>query len=251
MQRQRLAFLPDTHVPFADHQALAECFDVLDWWQPDAIFHVGDLLDCYTISTHPKTRTVASLQAEIDEAVAILAELRHRHPRARIELLEGNHEARLRKLITNQAPGLASLDGLTWPQILQLERLRVGWTEYPTPLRPFGDGFVVVHGDVARNGYPAATPVAYLRKRFCSGVSGHTHRMGWVCRQQDRKTVWWAEIGHLTTPAVCAEYAVEPDWQQGFAIGTREPDGTLFLWLVPLHREAGETKPRAMVPGWL
>lgn len=211
------AFIPDIHFPFADHEALAACLDHLDTTQPEHIFVLGDLLDAYTVSSHGKRRVV-SLQSEIDEAVAFLAELRARHPKARIYLHEGNHEERLGRYLHSQAKALTSLRGLSWPELLRLDALEIAWCEYRDAFTPFGPTFRVEHGDMARSA-PGATPRGYLAKRKCSGVTGHTHRMGLVTERHNTRLHSWMECGHLTGAEVHREYAISPDWHKGFGMG--------------------------------
>jgi len=70
------------------------------------------------------------------------------------------------------------------------------------------------HGDLvrAKSGYTAR---AEMEKHRCSGISGHTHRLG-SAKHTDKEgvtTEWW-EAGHLCDVDK-AEYTKNPDWQAG------------------------------------
>lgn len=243
----RLAFIPDTHFPFADDAALLDMLDVFRWFKPDIIVHLGDLLDCYLISKHPKTRSPGTLQEEIDQGVAFLAHLRAAFPAAHLHLHEGNHEERLGRLLTSDAPGLSSLRGLAWPELLKLDRMGIGWTPYKTPWMPWGPRgrFEVWHGHKTSTSHPAAVCVKMLKDAdVASGVSGHTHRLNLVTHTSGAFTRTWLECGYMACPAVGEEYAVRPNWQQGYGLGWRLPSGEVVLQGVRV--EDG----RSILPGW-
>jgi hypothetical protein len=58
-----------------------------------------------------------------------------------------------------------------------------------------------------------------------SGVSGHTHRLGWFVHRDHNGNSNWAETG--CTCLLESPYGVDFDWQQGFVVMTWNQDHRL------------------------
>ncbi len=218
----------DTHIPSHDPSVLAIVTSVIRDIQPDLIVHMGDLLDCYAISTYDKDPTrKLDLQDEIDEGRRLLASLRMIAPQARIALLEGNHEDRLRRLLWRMPREAAALtrltsfqQAMTWPALLGLEELGVEWIptheQSKVKLLP---KFITKHGTLVRSQSAYTARVEHERYGK-SGASGHTHRLG-VYNACDHNGVHvWVETG--CTCLANPEYAPDPNWQQGFVVVTAD-----------------------------
>lgn len=244
----RMAFISDVHIPFQDDAALLDMLKVFRWWKPSLIVVMGDLVDAGAVSAHLQKRTPTPLQVEIDIARAFLAHLRDQFPGATIHYHWGNHEYRLERLIFSKAPGLASLRGLTWPELMDLDTLDIGWTEYKKPYYPFGQRglFEVWHGFRASSAHPASVCVKMLKEAHVnSGVSAHTHRLQHVHHTSGGFTRSWLECGYMATDEVGADYAVRPSWQRGYGLGYRHEDGEVTLMGVRI------VNGRSVLPGWI
>jgi predicted phosphodiesterase len=209
----RVAVLPDIHIPYHD-EALLERAMVIARGAAHIII-IGDLIDCYTISSFDKDpQRKHSLQDECDTAKLFLGRLRDENPDARIDLIEGNHEDRVRRFVWGKAPALSDWRSLTIPVALGLDAAgityhpRSGFTAY---------GWRFKHGDVVSKG-SGVTARAEMTAHRCSGVSGHTHRLGHATMMDKEgvRTDWW-EAGHLCKVSD-AEYANAPDWQAGMLL---------------------------------
>lgn len=211
----------DTHVPFEDKRATSVVQKVSMDYGPDIIAHMGDLLDCYSLSRYDKNPDrKETLQDEIDMARNHLAQLRDLHPNARIVYLEGNHEDRLRRLLWNlegPAAVLAQLTAfkkyITWPELLGLRSLHIEFIPYAEQSRKqILPKFILKHGTVVR-ARSAYTANGEWSKYGRSGASGHTHRLGAFFHRDHNGNHGWVETG--CTCRLDPEYTVDPDWQQG------------------------------------
>jgi len=212
----------DTHEPFADADAVSIVHSVISDLQPDIVIHMGDLVDCYTISRFDKDPAIRlhGLQDEIDIARAHLQTLRVVAPASRIVLLEGNHEDRLRRVVyamQGSERALASLrvfqTYMAWPVLLGLPDLGIEFVpmgeQSRTLLLP---KFLTVHGNrvSTRSGYTAR---AEHDRYGISGASGHTHRKATHYHRDHNGNHVWLETG--CTCILRMDYVVDPDWQQG------------------------------------
>jgi hypothetical protein len=217
----------DTQFPFQDDGALSIVQQITRALQPDTIVHMGDLVDCYTISDYDRDpHRRFNLQDEINMARAHLAGMRLIAPDAAFHLLEGNHEDRLRRLLwrlSGPASELLNLDiikrDLTWPTLLGLPELGISFYKY--------DGqqahahilpkFTLIHGNLVRKfgGYSAR---GEMEKYGTSGASGHCHRLGLTAHAKLDGSYIWAETG--CTCKLDAEYSQNPDWQHGCVVAT-------------------------------
>jgi hypothetical protein len=213
--------IPDLHVPFHDKERVAEAFNGVR--NCDHIVLMGDVIDCYSCSGYDKNPARReTLQDELDEGYSLLRELRKAVGRGvPIDYLEGNHEDRLRRLLWQKAPALASLRNLSIPELMNLDVLGITY-HGRSGFKKWGARFK--HGDLvrAKAGYTAR---AEMEAHRATGFSAHTHRMGSAV-QTDKEgviTEWW-ECGHLCLTS-SAEYVASPDWQAGYLLLNVSPDG--------------------------
>lgn len=220
----------DTHVPFHDPTAIRVLHGVIKDARPDIIVNVGDVVDCWQISRFDKDASrLDSLQENIDDARKHLHQIAQLAPKARRVLLEGNHETRLARAICG-LEGVSREFGklrafqqaMTWPNLLQTESM--GWEFIPermqsrTPILP---KIITKHGSVVRK-WSGWSGKGEWEKYGRSGVSGHTHRLGWFVHRDHNGNSSWAETG--CTCLLESPYGVDFDWQQGFAVMTWNAD---------------------------
>ena len=215
----------DVHVPYHDRRVWRLLIEVIEMSKPDSIVHVGDHLDAYMLSDFMKDpNRKETLQDEINIAKGLLAEVRMAAPKARIDLLEGNHEERLRRALwrapTTQAVLLALTDVqriLTWPKLLSLDDMGIFWHPNDTVVK-IAPRFYAHHGNTKGDPF----------HRFgVSGVSGHSHTMKLQSRRTLPENLEWFTVGTLGT--LDPEYDIKPSWQHGFWVITHrvQEDGTV------------------------
>lgn len=201
-------------IPFEDKPVLEMVLDFIDDFKPDGIILNGDIVDCYSISSHRtnlKTITTSHLQKEIDMLHKYMARLESIKEKWYIG---GNHEQRFFNHINDNAPGLGLIDGLDFQTIFGLGEHGFKWKDYGEFIK-LGK-LMVTHGEVVRT-HSAYSAKAHFDKYGTSVIHGHTHRMGWYCH-----TNVGGAHGAWENGCLCRldglGYAHNPNWQQGFAV---------------------------------
>lgn len=224
---ERHVFLSDLQIPDHDDLTMKAVEKFLEDFKPHVLHLVGDILNLTKVSKYDQDAYYdVDLVQEVEAGRAVLKHLtkllKKINPAIRIMFYEGNHEARLLRYLSNNAPQLAKLadeDGyvLSLPRLLKLKELGITWIPYFKHHVERGN-VVVEHGDIARAkaGYTAH---AMLDRRGSSGVSGHTHRLALICRTQGDHERFWVENGSLCRRNMSSPYTKKPDWIQGFSIG--------------------------------
>lgn len=215
--------ISDIHFPFQDNRALKLFKSFVKSKQIDHIILNGDILDFYDLSRFDKDPDrINKLQNEINQVEKFIGELRENKPDSKITYILGNHEDRLRRYLW-QHQELASLDNLKLERLLNLDKYNVELTQR---LR-FGK-LLFTHGDIVRQ-HSSYSAKGQLDKFNCSGVSGHTHRLGSFFKSGYGFDYEWYESGCMcdTTPVYLTD---KPNWQQGFLYGgyLSDKNGTVY-----------------------
>jgi predicted phosphodiesterase len=223
---ERHSYLADPHAPYHDEEAYSVAMAFQRVFQPHHTWLLGDFLDFYQLSRFDKNpRRALELQQDIDAARVLMARVREATPNGRITLVKGNHEDRLRRYLWTKAAELSGLRALDVPTLLGLKDLNV---EYVESGQVRVADLIIKHGTLvrARSGY---TATGELDKAGLSGVSGHTHRLGQVCRRTEAGSTTWIEAGCLCD--INPEYLMgnTADWQHGLAYGYMERSGNRFV----------------------
>lgn len=221
MKPQTHLILPDVHFPYHDEHLLKAWLNDAEETKPAGVHILGDLLDCYTLSSFDKDPArKGTLQDEVDTAGDFLDKMRGAvGDTCVIRYSEGNHEHRLTRVLWGKAKELATIRRLSIPELLELRGLGV---TYHGPQKPYQVGRLrFIHGDVAskRNWSVApggTTAAAIVRAKGQSVIMGHTHKMGHVSLQTWERLLEGFECGCLCR--LDMDYVVGvPQWQQGWA----------------------------------
>lgn len=215
-QYERSVFIPDLHAPYIDGPALRCVLAFLRRYKPQVVFVIGDVVDFYQLSKFDRNPSrLMELQTDIDAATIALRQIRQAAPQAKIYLLRGNHEYRLKRFLWTKAAELVSLRDLTVPHLLDLKTYNIQWVEEG---RMFYHGFCVKHGNLVRtrSGY---TATGELEKVGISGLSGHTHRLAQVFKRNDGGLFTWIECGCLCSLSPEYGEGQTMDWMHGLAFG--------------------------------
>lgn len=230
---KRLAFIPDTHVPFHDKRAFKLTVKALrDSFKPDILFVLGDFGEFYSVSFHEKDpnkatslkKEVAAVKAALREVETIKAKEKH--------FIEGNHCRRVKRYLCEKAPALYGLADI--PDLLELgsnwkftpykEHVQVGKLSVTHDLDQAGKNAIQgaheqFHGNIVIG------HVHRLGMYYGGNAQGHTHVsscFGWL---GDSKN----SVFRYRHKAM-----VMKDWQLGFGIGFMEPNGNVHLQAVPI-----------------
>ena len=227
----------DTHVPFQDDGALKVVKHIIADVRPDVVIHVGDLIDCWQISTFDKDPTRRdTLQDNIDQSAAHLKEIQMLTPNAQRYFFEGNHEFRLTKTIQRMKDAQREVARLrvfrkyaTWEELLNEAGVpNSAWEFVPSrrqAKRRIFPNLVIKHGSLVRK-WSGATARGEWERYGMSGVSGHTHRLGVFYHRDFNGAHGWAETG--CTCDLDPEYVEDPDWQHGCLVVTFAKDYKYF-----------------------
>lgn len=123
-------------------------------------------------------------------------------------------------------PELYSLDVLKLPNLLGLQEFDI---EYADKYYKLGS-LKITHGSIVRK-FSGYTAHAEMDKNDCSGISGHTHRLGAFYKKTPSRYLAWFEGGCLCD--INPEYVDNPDWQQGFINGAIDKD-SFTVEIVPI-----------------
>lgn len=212
--------LPDLHCPFHDENAVELTIKIMRYKKPARVVLLGDCVDFYALSTFDKDPSrIKGIIGEVDEFKKILRKIRKAVPDGEIYFVEGNHEARLRKYIWRNAPALH--DAISLDELM-------GFNEFGVKnmgKQFFLGGLLYTHGDVI-SAYSSYTAKREYDKYGCSGLSGHSHRLGKYVRRLKRGIESWHETGCLCD--LEPDYVDFPNWQHGFGIVTNFLDRDSF-----------------------
>lgn len=231
MKTTRVLIASDFHSPYQDPLCLSAMLSFCKWWKPQEIFINGDLLDAYAFARFVKNpETALKAQDEIDECINILEQIKKVNPQAKICLVRGNHEYRLQKYLWTKAPELSGLRELTIESLLHLKHLGIN---YEKRGRLEYRGIVIKHGSVVRK-HSSYTAKAEFEKEGQSGVSGHTHRVGYYRKDNVNKPHVWVEGGCMCKKDMEYMEGEPADWHHGFIAIDFFKSGLFNFTIVPI-----------------
>ena len=209
----KVAVLSDLHYPFEDKKAIALVKAYLKDNPVDEVIFLGDVVDFYSVSSYLKDNRKASLQEEIAYAVKRLQEWVEEFPSVEFRFLEGNHETRLARLISKQAPELAGLGRLKVDSLLELEDLGIDFIPTSQDLE-IGD-MTFTHGTFSRKN-AGSSVIGEFDKTGSSTIQGHCHRLALTYKRN--KQGFFALVENGTLAKMNVEYVRMPNWCQGFTV---------------------------------
>ena len=218
----KIAVLSDIHYPYEDAQCIKIVKSYLRDYKPDMIILNGDITDCYSVSRYEKNmKGRPDIQEEIDYTAEKLEEWVTEFPDTEFKFIEGNHEERLRRHVSSNAPALVALRNMSFPYLVGLDNLGIEWIGTDQELQI--GSLLFTHGHMARK-HAGTTARGHFESYGCSVIVGHVHRLSVAWKRN--------KIGHhamVENGTLCdfdVEYLKFPDWQHGFT--TIEFDGNDF-----------------------
>lgn len=229
----RILMIPDAHIPYHDKRAWCTVLAVAQVWRPTCMVILGDFLDLFCVSSHPKKPSVRlSLEDEIcggRDCLDQLDALGVPHKR----YVFGNHENRMKRFIADKAP---MFDGmLDVADLLGLERRGWDWT-------PYGDGIelgeLYITHDLNIAGKYAVR--RSMDAAWSSTVIGHTHRLE-IVHQTDARgrpcvgaSFGW--LGDFSAIDYMKKKISTRQWRHGLGLCHMSVDGRADLQAIPLHQ---------------
>ena len=214
--------LSDCHIPYHDRATIQLAIEEARRRQVVGVLLNGDILDCAELSDHERDVDAIDLADEITLGRQLVAWIRSRLPAARLVMKQGNHEARLHRVILRDAPALMGIEGVDMPSFLKLADYGVEWVA-DQRIVTLGK-LNVIHGNEYR-GSGGVNPARWLYLKARSvALCGHFHRSS---EHHSR------DIGdnHEAAWSVGCACHLHPrwlrlnDWNLGFAFVSVEADG--------------------------
>lgn len=173
---------PDTHFPFEHKRAVNLVLKVCSDLGSDLkeFYFLGDLADFYYVSSHGKKHPAMKghLKTECDAVNTFLDYLDEKFPSQTKFYIEGNHEYRLERFVTEEAPALYGM--IDWQTEFGLKssphrQARPGWKVIP--YKPRQKIKVMGSSLWARHEPRGASPQASAKNSMRNLVYGHIHRI--------------------------------------------------------------------------
>jgi hypothetical protein len=220
---QSALIVSDLHDKECDPFARRVVVDTARRVLPEKIIIAGDMFDLPEFSKHTKDPRSFDILGRIAWVHAFLGDLRSASPDSEIVLIEGNHEFRLLRHMSEETPALmvvlADLHGFTVPRLLGLDAFAVNyiaradmtaWSE-----RDIGaelrKNYLIAWDSLLIGHYPN------MREMGLPGASGHHHKhIVWPHYSPVHGPYEWHQIGagHQRE----ASYAAGEKWATGFLL---------------------------------
>lgn len=191
--------------------------------QPDVVCLDGDIFDCPEFGKYTVDPREWDVVGRINHGLGIIKDLREASPDSQIDLIEGNHEARILRHLSECSPGLrtllSDLHGMDVRKLLKLDELEVNYVAQ-------GDLFAFtdaqVRKEVTKNfktywGSVVAHHFPHGRKMGMPGFNGHHHKhLVWSEYNLQYGSYEWHQMGsgHFRD----APYCNGAVWNNGFLI---------------------------------
>lgn len=249
----------DVHGEHHDPDAVAAFLADMAAVRPTEIVCVGDLLDAGGfLSAHKTLGVVAEMDVTYEQDVAaanmVLDELQTCAPKAKLTLIEGNHEHRVMRWVCDQTLGnkrnAEYLRKLVGPaSVLNLKKRGVRYIER----HEYYDGLsisgacrvephaIATHGEAFTGKYAA---FRHMERLGQSVFFGHTHRLNTVYAEKLKGPVVAVNTGCLCALRPLYMLTKTTDWLHGYAIQVCSTDGFL-AFTVPIIRGQSYLQPLA------
>lgn len=213
----------DIHDKECDPFFLRVLIDTIDRIEPDVISIGGDFFDFPEFGKYSVDPREYDLTGRIKAGHAILAEMRRAAPNAQIDLIEGNHEARLLKHLTECSPQmreiLSGLHEMNIQKLLKLDEYEVNyWAQCDLftftdaqMKREINKNYKVYWDSLLVHHFPNG------KQQHLPGFNGHHHQhLVHSFHTADRGAYEWHQLGagHART----ASYCNGERWNNGFII---------------------------------
>lgn len=174
---ERWLIIPDTQIPYHDKESLKAVLKYAKTVKWDGCIQLGDFMDWDWISKWSKenqrkvegSRFLSEYVAANEVLDDIQDAVRAKNKKAKIVILEGNHDWRIENVI-DKTPALEGL--IEMERGLRLEERDVTYWKYWTHRKPYiiGDAYFI-HGEYIGNNHAGKTATNYHRNVFY----GHVH----------------------------------------------------------------------------
>ncbi len=228
---KRILFVPDSHHPYVDEKAWNVMLRAGAELKPDIIVVEGDFGDFYPVSAHDKDPSRCNdLEYEVGKIKEARTQLDKLGATRKI-FIEGNHEYRLARYLSSNAPALFKM--LTVPELFELKANGWEYVPYKSSCRLGKLHLTHDTGTAGQNAHRQS-----MNAFQGSVVIGHTHRMEFsVLGKADgapQVGAMFGWLGSFEDIDYMHTIAAKRAWVHGFGIGFLEPNGVVHLQPVPI-----------------
>jgi len=203
--------------------------------QPDVITIHGDLFDAPEFSKHFQDPREFDLQTRMDKAHDILRQLREAAPNAQIDLIEGNHEARIARHTLENSAAIAVLlerQGIDIRQLMGLDQFNVNYVAKGS-LAAFTDAQMKKSVLESERVYWNTVWVRHhpptQKNVSMTGFHGHHHQHQVTTHwNTDRGSFEWHQLGCMHRRQ--AGYTDGRKWNLGFIFGVVDTEMERVVW---------------------
>ena len=172
--------------PFHDEAAISVALSVIRDVRPDKVVILGDTEDLPEFGKYEQLPEFAqTTQQTIDRHHRLLVEIKAAAPEAEIHEIEGNHDARLARMVARNAMAALRLrradepDGwpvMSIPHMTRMDELGVTYHDgYPAGEVWINDNLVCFHGTKVNSA--GSTAARVIEDERVSAIHGHIHRI--------------------------------------------------------------------------
>ena len=232
---RRVMFWPDTHLPYQDKRAVDLALKIADYFKPELLVMLGDILDCNGFSrfeydtTDPRTFFATELAEwhKLARAVCDAA------PDSEKVFIRGNHEARIERWLWKH-PHLKGDEAFDLSHRLRLADYGFD-PEIKEEIELCAGSLTAKHGKYLGGQQAGVAARKEMARTGTSGVSGHVHTAATVTQRDKRGLRIWIESGHLGVNP--QHYSPEiQNWCHAVTLGEISRDENDFsLELVPFR----------------
>ncbi len=232
MALESILFVPDTHVPYENKKAWALMLQVAKELKPKHVVIIGDLLDCYSVSSYSKDPSrLANLPQEVAAGNRALDQLDGLKASNKI-FIAGNHEDRLQRYLADKAPEL--FDFVNISKILHLAERGWKYVEYKDHTKL---GKINLTHDIGTAGRNATFKALDTFQH--SVITGHTHRLCYVVEGnatgEVKLSASFGWLGDASKVDYMHKMLVAKNWALGFGVGYLDTEtGVVFTIPVPI-----------------
>jgi predicted phosphodiesterase len=232
--------IPDIHVPFHDSKYTAFISRLLSFIKSQGklkgIVQLGDFVDFFQISSYPKDPARRnSIKDDLDDYTTLMNEWATYLPRnGEYHQLEGNHEARLQKYISNNAKEIYELVESVKSYLttrFKSSGSKFCWHTYKKWNSLVIGDVTLLHGFY----YNQHTAATNLNKYKTSVICGHTHRFQII----HDGVHYSCTLGHGSDEKETAHQPTPTGWQQCCAVLTLFDNGKTNLEPIMVNQGRG------------
>lgn len=209
-----ILFLSDIHLPYHDIKAITLALDYGKEKNVNTIYLNGDIMDCYSASTHEKDPKKRDMSYEFEVCRNFLDLLKKEFPLAKIFYKCGNHENRWERFLRVKAPLILDTEEFKLEILLRLGERGITWIPN-TRLVKMGK-LNAIHGNEYKGGGGINVARTLWLRAGDSVIAGDKHKTQTGLKTNiDKKVVGTWSVGCLSE--LNPEYLAFNEWNLGFA----------------------------------